>query len=205
MQTEVLSASHPGSELSAAPLAESTELAEGLAKGRDVLDDIRSSLDSRHPSEGEEEPEADLPPLPGAWIAFAAFVPAFLLVFMGLSYVLPPASNPSTSMTVSLGSTPRQAPLPEDLDKWVVSDVSASSALTSKVGGVEPKRVSSVSADSVSWVRAAAFADGHAADELGAAMRGKGYRVDIRLEDSATLPWVVWVSKLPASRPRASE
>ena len=204
------------SEVSAAPPAEPTELAEWLGKGRDVLDDIRSSLHTRYPSDGEEgAEEAEIPPLHGIGIASMAFVPTFLLVFLGLSNVLAPASAPSsTPAPASLGSTDLPSS-PASVDRWSaslseplatrrVTDISAdgAGAPASKLEGEEPKRVRSGSADSESWTRAAAFADGHAAAELSAAMRRKGYRVDIRLEDSATLPWVVWISTSPVSRPR---
>ena len=112
-----------------------------------------------------------------------------------------PISARSTTM---LGpSFPRsmdrsRVPLPDFIETWEVSD-NAAPALPSKPERVEPTPVKSVSVDAVSWVRAAAFADNRAAARLAGTMRSQGYRVDLRLEDSTTLPWVVWISKSPAS------
>jgi hypothetical protein len=181
----------------------------------DLLDDIRSSLDGRYPTESEEEPEAETPAPRGIRIALAAFVPTFLLVVIGLPHLLAPSSAPpsptpmpaSARSTTMLGpSLPRSmdrsgVPLPDFIETWVVSDTwaNAAPALPSKPEGVEPRPVKSVSVDAVSWVRAAAFADNRAATRLAGTMRSQGYRVDLRLEDSTTLPWVVWISKSPAS------
>ena len=93
---------------------------------------------------------------------------------------------------------------PELLETWRPNGMGMNDALAPALRRehLEPKPVRSVSADTASWVRAAAFADDGAAARLAASMRGQGYRVDVRREDSATLPWVVWVTK--SSSPRSS-
>ena len=48
-------------------------------------------------------------------------------------------------------------------------------------------------AEDSAWVPAAAFEDNHTAARLASTMRNQGYRVDVRHEDAATRPWVVWV------------
>jgi hypothetical protein len=187
-------------------------LPEWLAEGQGLIEDIRTSLDTRYPAESQEELEAETPPLRGLLIALAAFVPTFLLVVIGLPYLVPltpappgplPAPMtmppPSTTMLGPLSpvSTRLPAPLAELLETWVVHDTWATGlpGIASKPESVEPKPVGA--ADIASWTRAAAFADNRAASRLAGVMRSQGYRVDLRREDSATLPWVVWTSKSP--------
>ena len=54
-----------------------------------------------------------------------------------------------------------------------------------------------------SWARAAAFANRDSAERLAASIERQGYAVEVRREDSATGPWVVWIGK--QSRRSASE
>ena len=200
---------------SAASPVEPSDLAEWLAQGRDLLEDVRLSLDTRYPVESEEEeeedPEVDTALLRGIQIAIVAFVPTFLVVFLGLPYLLPqvPDSPAITPLTVSPGSPRLLSPSaamsperwtavsPELIETWLVNGTWANDipALGPQRDSLEPKQVRSASADTASWVRAAAFADEGAAARLAASMRGQGYRVDLRQDDSATLPWVVWISK----------
>lgn len=200
--------------LSSAPSpVEPSELAEWLAHGQDLLDDVRLSLDTRYPveseAEEEEDPEAGTPLLRGIQIALAAFVPTFLVVFLGLPYLLPqdpssitPEIFPTDSLRLlspsAVVSLDRwTAASPELLETWLVNGAWANDApaLAPRRDGLEPKPVKAVSADTASWARAAAFADDGAAARLAASMRSQGYRVDVRREDPATLPWVVWISK----------
>jgi hypothetical protein len=207
VERRVADQSQPDRQPSAARPWESTDLAAWLVEGRGLLEDIRTSLDTRYPTESEEEPEAETPPRRGIGIALAAFVPTFLLVFVGLPYVLSPTSAPPAPVSVPLPSATRLGPsFPVSLDRvaapltefpaTLVSDtwVDGAPALASQ-RDVEPMPVRSGSADTGSWARAAAFADDRAAGRLAATMRSHGYRVDLRREDSATLPWVVWISK----------
>jgi hypothetical protein len=198
---------------SAASPAEPSELAEWLAQGQDLLEDVRLSLNTRYPVESEAEEDEDLeldtPPLRGIQIALATFVPTFLVVFLGLPYLLPEAPPSITPETFSADSPRLLSPSaavsldrwtaasPELLETWLVNGAWANDApaLAPRRDGFEPKPVKSVSGDTASWARAAAFADERAAARLAASMRSQGYRVDVRQEDSATLPWVVWISK----------
>jgi hypothetical protein len=47
------------------------------------------------------------------------------------------------------------------------------------------------------WTPAAAFADREAANRLANSIRQQGYPVEIRQEQSATRPWVVWIGAQP--------
>jgi hypothetical protein len=55
-------------------------------------------------------------------------------------------------------------------------------------------------AEDSAWVPAAAFEDNHTAARLASTMRTQGYRVDVRHEDAATRPWVVWIKANPQHR-----
>lgn len=183
---------------------EPTEFGEWLAPERDLLDDVRLSLEARYPlgsddekeeeegEEGEEVPESGTPVLRGIQTALAAFVPTFVIVFLGLPYLLPQAPAPLSR------DEPWAVASPELRETWLNDAL----ALAPRREDLEPKPVRSVAGDTAPWVRAAAFADDGAADRLAASMRSQGYRVDVRREDSATLPWVVWVTK--SSSPRSS-
>jgi hypothetical protein len=214
VENQVANPPRASSQPSAARLGGSANLPEWLAKGRGLLEDIRTTLDTRYPTESEEDPDAETPPWRGIRIAVATFLPTFLLVFIGLPYLLAPTSAPPAPAPVALplpsttllGSSPpvsmahSAVSLPEFLETRLVSDPGANTdpARVSKPENVEPPPLTSVSADTVSWARAAAFADERAAGRLAATMRSQGYRVDLRREDSATLRWVVWISKSPA-------
>lgn len=193
------------SPASPATPAEPTELAEWLAEGRDLLDNVRLSLEARYPlgrdeeeeKEEEEDAEPGTPLLRGIQIALAAFVPTFLIVFLGLPRLLPEAPAPLSI------DEPWAVASPELLDTWLLPNgigMNDALALALRREDLAPKPVRPVSADTASWVRAAAFADDAAAARLAASMRGQGYRVDVRREDSATLRWVVWVTKSSSSR-----
>jgi hypothetical protein len=179
------------------------------------LDHVRASLDTRYASEGEDDPETGSPLL-GIGIAFAAFVPTFLLIVMGLPYMLAPVAVPVAvapdPATLSLLSTAVMDPssrsdssdrsaasLSELVETRAVSGSWASPdrARATRPGDEDAKPARITSTDAVSWTRAAAFADDQAAARLARSLRGQGYRVDLRREDGATLPWVVWTSKPP--------
>lgn len=214
MENQVADGSQAGSRPSAARPGESTDLAECLVEGQRVLEDIHASLDTRYPTESEEEAaaETETPPLRGIRIALALFVPTFLLVIIGLPHLLAPKSTPPAPVPVTmplpsitrLGQTSRAStdllspPLSLFHETGAASDTWADGILApaSKPERVEPKPPRSA-ADTVSWTRAAAFADDRAATQLAGTMRNQGYRVDLRREDSAALPWVVWISKSP--------
>ena len=185
------------------------------------LDHIRASLDTRYTSEREDDPETGTPLL-GVGIAFAAFVPTFLLIVMGLPHLLAPTSVPVATApdpaTLSLLSTAVMGPssrsdsrdrsaasLSELVETRAVSGSWASPdrARATRPGDDEAKPARIPSPDAMSWTRAAAFADDQAAARLARSLRGQGYRVDLRREDGATLPWVVRIGK-PPTPPRPS-
>lgn len=195
-----------------------TELTSWLTPGHDLLESVRLSLETRYPVESDEEeeqgPAAETSPLRGMQIAFAAFVPTFLVVFLGLPYLLPQASTPPSITLVTVSSGPPQLPSPSvavPLERWTAASpdlleawltngawANNAAAVAPRRDGAEARPIKSISADTPSWVRAAAFADEEAAARLAAGMRSQGYRVDLRHEDSAVLPWVVWVSRSPS-------
>ena len=47
------------------------------------------------------------------------------------------------------------------------------------------------------WTPAAAFADREAAARLASSIQQQGYPVEIRQDQSATRPWVVWIGAQP--------
>ena len=179
------------------------------------LDHVRASLDTRYASEQEDDPETGTPLL-GIGIAFGAFVPTFLLSVIGLPYLLAPVAVPVAvapdPATLSLLSTAVMDPssrsdsrdrsaasLSELVETRAVSGSWASPdrARATRPGDDEARPARIPSPDAMSWTRAAAFADDQAAARLARSLRSQGYRVDLRREDGATLPWVVWTGKRP--------
>lgn len=185
-----------------------------------ALDHIRDSLDTRYAAEPEADQETGTPLL-GIKIALSAFVPTFLLIVLGLPYLLAPISVPVATApdpaTLSLLSTavmdPSSRSDSRDRSAASLSDLvetravsrswaSPDRARATRPGDDEPRPARIPAPDAVSWTRAAAFADDQAAARLARSLRGQGYRVDLRREDGATLPWVVWIGKPPTpSRP----
>jgi hypothetical protein len=77
-------------------------------------------------------------------------------------------------------------------------------AASPKPTAIGPNAPRPAPAEDSAWAPAAAFADNQTATRLASTMRDQGYRVDVRHEDSATRPWVVWIKALPPNR-RADE
>lgn len=77
-------------------------------------------------------------------------------------------------------------------------------AASPKPTAIGPKAPKPAPAEDSAWAPAAAFADNQTAARLASTMRNQGYRVDVRHEDSATRPWVVWLKANPQNR-RADE
>ena len=77
-------------------------------------------------------------------------------------------------------------------------------AASPKPTAIGPKTPKPAPAEDRAWAPAAAFADNQTAARLASTMRNQGYRVDVRHEDSATRPWVVWIKANPQNR-RADE
>jgi hypothetical protein len=66
-------------------------------------------------------------------------------------------------------------------------------ATSPKPAAIGPKAPKPAPAEDSAWTPAAAFADNRTAAQLASTMRNQGYRVEVRHEDSAARPWVVWV------------
>jgi cell division septation protein DedD len=77
-------------------------------------------------------------------------------------------------------------------------------AASPKPTAIGPKAPKPAPAEDSAWAPAAAFADNQTAARLASTMRNQGYRMDVRHEDSATRPWVVWI-KANAQNRRADE
>lgn len=67
-----------------------------------------------------------------------------------------------------------------------------------------PKAPTPAPAEDSAWSPAAAFGDNQTAAQLASTMRNQGYRVEVRHEDAAMRPWVVWIKAHPQDR-RAAE
>jgi cell division septation protein DedD len=186
------------------------------------VDEILVSLEARYPSEEEQtEPEEwaafDYLPSHGMWIALATFVPTFLAVVIGVPYVLTSVLAPHTieprvpaaprsATTASATPTGWSADLrPMFLATSVPSGMeTAKLAASPKPPAIRPKAPTPAPAEDSAWAPAAAFADNQSAARLASTMRNQGYRVDVRHEDAATRPWVVWIKANPENR-RADE
>ena len=77
-------------------------------------------------------------------------------------------------------------------------------AASLKPTAIPPEDPKAAPAEDSVWAPAAAFGDNQMAARLASTMRNQGYRVDVRHEESATRPWVVWIKASPQNR-RANE
>jgi hypothetical protein len=184
------------------------------------VDEILVSLEARYPSE-EEQTETeewtafDYLPSHGMWIALATFVPTFLAVVIGVPHVLTSALAPHTTeprvavapprsaMTASATPTGWSADLrPMFLATSVPRGMETTElAASAKPTAIRPKAPKPAAAEDSAWTPAAAFSDNQTAARLAGTMRNQGYRVDVRHEDAATRPWVVWIKANP-QRPK---
>jgi hypothetical protein len=183
------------------------------------VDEILVSLEARYPSE-EEQTETeewtafDYLPSHGMWIALATFVPTFLAVVIGVPHVLTSALAPHTTeprvavaprsaMTASATPTGWSADLrPMFLATSVPRGMeTAEFAASPKPTAIRPNAPKPAPAEDSAWTPAAAFSDNQTAARLASTMRNQGYRVDVRHEDAATRPWVVWIKANP-QRPK---
>ena len=73
-------------------------------------------------------------------------------------------------------------------------------AVSPKPTTILPKDPRPAPAEDSAWAPAAAFADNQTAARLASTMRNHGYRVDVRHEESALRPWVVWIKASPKNR-----
>jgi cell division septation protein DedD len=184
-----------------------------------VVDEIVVSLETRYPTDEEEPAETegwrafDYLPSRGIWVALATFIPTFLAIVIGIPHVLTPALVPlateprvpeaplsatmasSTSVPRGMEDTGRLMTLVDEAHMPRPSLRTTELATSPEPAAVGPRAPKSAPAEDSAWTPAAAFADNRTAARLASTMRSQGYRVDVRHEDSATRPWVVWVKE----------
>jgi hypothetical protein len=173
-----------------------------------VVDEILASLEARYPTHEEEHAGAerwtvlDYLSSPGIWIALATFVPTFLAVAIGVPHFL--ASTPPRAVTAP--ATPvgwewrGPAALADDAPTPRPSLETREPAASVETTAIRPTAPEPAPAGDSAWAPAAAFSDYQTAARLASAMHNQGYRVDVRREDSATRPWVVWIKANPQDR-----
>ena len=174
-------------------------------------------------SETEEWTAFDYLPSQAIWTALATFVPTFLAVVIGVPYVLtsvlaPHTIEPRVPVAPRSATTARTASAPPtgwpaELRPVFVATSGPSGmeetgrpkttpqpslettelAASPPPTAIRPKALKPAPAEDSAWAPAAAFADNQSAARLASTMRNQGYRVDVRHEDAATRPWVVWV------------
>ena len=158
-----------------------------------VVDEILASLEARYPTHEEEQAEAERWTVldylfsPGIWIALATFVPTLLAVAVGV----PHSTGWEWRGPAALAD---DAPTPRARRE---ASEPVASVETTAIRSTAPKPAP---AGDSAWVPAAAISDSKTAARLASAMHNQGYRVDVRREDSATRPWVVWIKASPPDR-----
>jgi hypothetical protein len=103
-----------------------------------------------------------------------------------------PARLPSTPMREAVGAATVLATtpaIPRPGLRHPLPQVAAKAA--------EPKRSASTVTKDAAWLRAAAFADRGAAEQLAASIERQGYPARVRREAAPSAPWVVWIGKEP--------
>lgn len=173
-----------------------------------VLDEILAALEARYPTHEEEQAETerwtvlDHLSSPGMWIALATFVPTFLAVAFGVPHFL--ASTPPRAVTAPATPTGWEwrgpAALADDAPTPRPSLETRERAASVETTAIRPTAAKPAPAGDSAWAPAAAFSDNKTAARLASAMHNQGYRVDVRREDSATRPWVVWIKANPQDR-----
>jgi len=156
-----------------------------------VVDEILASLEARYPTHEEEQAEAE------RWTVLE-----LLAVAVGVPHFL--ASTPPRSMTAPATPTGWEWRGPAALADDAPTPRARREA-SEPVASVETTAIRSTApkpapAGDSAWVPAAAFSDSKTAARLASAMHNQGYRVDVRREDSATRPWVVWIKASPPDR-----
>ena len=103
----------------------------------------------------------------------------------------------ATSSPSEMGERGRPTTLVNDAPTPQPSLETTDLAASAKPTAIRPKAPQPAPAEDSAWAPAAAFADNQSAARLASTMRNQGYRVDVRHEDSATRPWVVWIKANP--------
>lgn len=178
-----------------------------LERGWETRDDLPLEGDDTEDTEETEE-VASSGPRRGIWIAAGTFVPTFLTIVLGATYL------------AGLPMGPRLAPGGKDDPQPVVSVVGsqrgsvdaqrqadAPTVMTGE-GADKPSRVPSPSREAVdkaavpatTWVRGAAFPDRDSAERLAARIEQEGYPSRVRRDGTSATAWVVWIAKHPRGR-----
>jgi hypothetical protein len=156
--------------------------------------------------EGDEAAERG--PIHGIWIAVATFVPTFLTIFFGATYLAGPLVG-SRFEAGQKGGPP--AIVSVRASREAAAPIVSSGVPTVKTmeGADKPPRVLSSPAretlgnavvPALAWVRGAAFPDRDSAESLAADIQHKGYPAKVRRDDTDTTAWVVWIAKHPRGR-----
>lgn len=103
----------------------------------------------------------------------------------------------ATSSPSEMGERGRSTTLVDDAPTPQPSLETTDLAASPKPTTIRPKAPKRAAAEDSAWAPAAAFSDNQTAARLAGTMRNQGYRVDVRHEDSATRPWVVWIKANP--------
>jgi len=148
--------------------------------------------------EGDEPAERG--PIHGIWIAVATFVPTFLTIFFGATYL----AGPPVGSRFEAG----QKGGPPAIVSVRASREAAAPIVSSGVSDKPPRVFSSPARETLgnaavpapTWVRGAAFPDRDSAESLAADIQHKGYPAKVRRDDIDTTAWVVWIAKHPGGR-----
>lgn len=160
--------------------------------------------EQRGVGEPSEEEQTFLPSH-GLWIALATFVPTFLAIVIGVPHVLTFALAPNT-IDPRVPVVPRSATTASATPTGWSADLRSVFLARSVPSGMEGRgrptplvdsALKPAPAEDSAWTPAAAFSDNQTAARLASTMRNQGYRVDVRHEDAAARPWVVWIKANP--------
>jgi hypothetical protein len=171
----------PGASSDDAPGGRSDDEPWVRVSGWDVP--LLESEDTEDP-EGEGEGAARSP-LHGIWIAAATFVPTFLVLFFGISYLAGPPTEPRSEVSSRMPTGTTM----EDADR------------APGVPSPSPKEAPrNAAVPAITWVRGATFPDRDSAERLAAGIEREGYPSRVRRDGTPTAAWVVWIAKHPKGR-----
>jgi hypothetical protein len=179
-----------------------------LGSGWETQDDMPLESDDTEDTEDTEE-VASSGPLHGIWIAGATFVPTFLTIIVGATYLaglpmgtrLAPGGKgdppPVVSVVVSQrGSVDAQ----RQADAPTVKTVGDADKPTRMPSPSTREALDKAAVPATTWVRGAAFPDRDSAERLAARIEQEGYPSRVRRDGSSATAWVVWIAKHPRGR-----
>jgi cell division septation protein DedD len=179
-----------------------------LERGWETRDDLPIEGDDTEDTKETEE-VASSGPRHGIWIAAGTFVPTFLTIVLGATYLaglpmgtrLAPVGKGDPQPVVSVVGSPRGS---------VDTQRQADAPTMETAGGADkPSRVPSPSTrealdkaavPATTWVRCAAFPDRDSAERLAARIEQEGYPSRVRRDGTSATAWVVWIAKHPRGR-----